>query len=177
MNIYVILPAKVVYEDGESEILSLDFVLNEGNLRLHVSKEKVKDLVNLLISLGFTSSFSFHKGEKFSLVNKYFDIWELHFRIFEDGFIDSHLEISREYVEHLTLKSIPSIFEAFEMYMPLYPYLELYNAAKRKWIREVENHYAIPLKRPEKLTPWKLPVAMLLGLLRFISVTRDKLNE
>lgn len=62
------LPREVVYFDGTSAILSQDYVLKEGNLRLFVPIKNIEDVVNALKSADFKQvSLKFYKGEKYSL--------------------------------------------------------------------------------------------------------------
>ncbi|MGC9175355.1 MAG: hypothetical protein ACP5GO_05870 [Thermoprotei archaeon] len=150
------LPRQVVYFDGTSNKLPSKYVLTEGNLRLFVPKGKIEDVVRALNHSGFENvSLEFYKGEKYSLSLKLHNIWELHVRIYEDGFMDAHFEVSREYFEHLQYESVPAIYEVYTYYMSMYSKLHIFDNKAKKWIKEVKNYYFIKLRPPASLTEWK----------------------
>ena len=154
------LPSEVVYFDGTSAVLPEEYVLKEGNLRLYVPKWKVEDVANALKGSGFhEEKLGPYKGEKYSLAVKFYDIWELHVRIYPDGFIDSHFEVSRDFLGHLNYETIPSIYEPFEFYRTAYDKLHIFDSVARKWIKEVRSNYLVTLNPPGSLTPWK-PIAV-----------------
>ena len=172
------LPSEVVYFDGTSAILPQDYVLKEGNLRLFVPKSKIDDVVNAMKNAGFHEE-KLEFGEKYSLVMKIYNIWDLHVRIYPDGFIDSHFEVSREYLEHLTYETIPSIYEPFEFYRTAYNKLHIFDAVTKKWIKEVRSNYLVTLNPPSALTPWK-PISVIAGVLAgigFIAYALSRLGE
>ncbi|AKA74650.1 hypothetical protein SULI_12790 [Saccharolobus solfataricus] len=171
------LPSEVVYFDGTSAILLEDYVLREGNLRLFVPKNKIEDVVNSLKTSGFhEEKLEFYKGEKFSLAMKFYDIWELHIRIYEDGFIDAHFEVSRDYLEHLNYATIPSIYEPFEFYRSAYNNLHIFDGVAKKWIKEVRSNYLVTLNPPKALTPWK-PISVIAGALAGIGIIAYALSR
>lgn len=150
-EIYIKLPKRVIYDDGTSEILSKDYVKVENNLRLYTNE--IERFLRDLKEAGFKETLlEIKKGEKYSLSKKK-GIWEIHVRIYSDGFIDSHLELSREYFQHLTF---PSVSYAYELQL-MFPYLWLYNRNKR--ILEVEELYEEKLTPPKLIIPWK-PIAI-----------------
>ncbi|BFI76483.1 hypothetical protein [Sulfurisphaera ohwakuensis] len=171
------LPSEVVYFDGTSTILPEDYVLKEGNLRLYVPRGKVEDVVNALKSSGFHEErLECYKGEKYSLVMKFYDIWDLHIRIYSDGFIDSHFEVSRDYLEHLNYETIPSIYEPFEFYRTVYDKLHIFDSVAKKWIKEVRSNYLVTLNPPRSLTSWK-PIAVVAGVLAGIGIIAYALSK
>ncbi|XDF44267.1 hypothetical protein AB1303_13550 [Saccharolobus solfataricus] len=161
-SISTYLPRDVVYFDGTSATLPHEYVIKEGNLRLFVPKNKINDVVNALKSAGF-------KGEKYSLSTKFFNIWELHVRIYDDGFIDAHFEVSRDYLEHLTYPTIPSIYEVFEIYRTVYDKLHIFDNGAKKWIKEVKTHYFVTLNPPRSITALQ-PITVSVGALSAIGI-------
>ncbi|QIW22757.1 hypothetical protein EWF20_00325 [Sulfolobus sp. S-194] len=124
-EINIRLPKKIIYDDFTSEILPKEYVKVEGNLRLYTSE--IERLLRDLKRAGFKETLlEIRKGEMYSLSKK-IGIWEIHIRIYPDGFLDSHLELSREYFQHLTFSSISFAYELYQMF----PYLELHNHNKR----------------------------------------------
>ncbi|BDC17451.1 hypothetical protein [Acidianus sp. HS-5] len=173
------LPSEVVYFDGSSAILPQDYVLKEGNLRLFVPKSKIGDVVNAMENAGFHEEKMESKEEKYSLVMKIYNIWDLHVRIYPDGFIDSHFEVSREYLEHLNYETIPSIYEPFEFYRTAYNKLHIFDAVAKKWIKEVRSNYLVTLNPPNALTQWK-PISVIAGVLAgigFIAYALSRLDK
>jgi hypothetical protein len=171
------LPREVIYFDNTSTILSKEYVLKEGNLRLFVPKNKLENVVNALKSYGFKEvGLEFYKGEKYSLSMKIYNIWELHVRIYQDGFIDSHFEVSRDYFEHLQYPTIPSIYEVFDFYRTAYNKLHIFDNVAKKWIKEIRNHYLVTLNSPRSLTSWE-PIVVTVGALSVIGITAYALSR
>ncbi|PVU74514.1 hypothetical protein DDW13_07195 [Acidianus hospitalis] len=174
------LPREVVYFDGTSAILPEDYVLKEGNLRLFVPKIKIEEVVNTMKTSGFhEEKLKVYKGEKYSLVMKFYDIWDLHVKVYSDGFIDSHFEVSREYLEHINYETIPSIYEPFEFYRTAYDKLHIFDNVTKKWIKEVRSNYLVTLNPPSTLTPWK-PISVIAGVLAgigFIAYALSRLDK
>ncbi|MFP3260756.1 MAG: hypothetical protein RXQ22_07735 [Sulfolobus sp.] len=174
------LPREVVYFDGTSAILPEDYVLKEGNLRLFVPKIKIEEVVNTMKSSGFhEEKLEVYKGEKYSLAMKFYDIWDLHVKVYSDGFIDSHFEVSREYIEHINYETIPSIYEPFEFYRTAYDKLHIFDNVTKKWIKEVRSNYLVTLNPPSTITPWK-PISVIAGVLAgigFIAYALSRLDK
>ena len=43
------------------------------------------------------------------------DVWELHLRLYSDGFIEAEVEVRREYLEHLAPRRLNVVYEAFRI--------------------------------------------------------------
>ena len=171
------LPREVMYFDGTTAVLPRDYVLKEGNLRLFVPKNKIETVVSALKSSGFKEvSLEFTKGEKYSLSMKIYNIWELHVRIYQDGFIDGHFEVSRDYLEHLQYPTIPSIYEVFDFYRIAYDKLHIFDSIAGKWIKEVRTQYLVTLNPPRSLTPWE-PIAIVVGALSAVGIIAYALSR
>jgi hypothetical protein len=171
------LPREVMYFDGTTAVLPRDYVLKEGNLRLFVPKNKIETVVSALKSSGFKEvSLEFTKGEKYSLSMKIYNIWELHVRIYQDGFIDGHFEVSRDYLEHLQYPTIPSIYEVFDFYRTAYDKLHIFDSIAGKWIKEVRTQYLVTLNPPRSLTPWE-PIAIVAGALSAVGIIAYALSR
>jgi hypothetical protein len=171
------LPREVVYSDGTSAILPQDYVLREGNLRLFVPRSKLDDVVGALKASGFREErLEFYKGEKYSLSLKVYNIWELHVRIYDDGFIDGHYEVSRDYLEHLQYHTIPSIYEVFDFYRTAYDRLHIFDSVAKKWVKEVRTHYLVTLNPPRSLTAAQ-PVAVVVGTLSAVGIIAYALSR
>jgi hypothetical protein len=171
------LPREVVYFDGTTAVLPKDYVLKEGNLRLFVPKSKIEAVVSALKGSGFKEvSLEFTKGGKYSLSMKIYNIWELHVRIYQDGFMDGHFEVSRDYLEHLQYLTIPSIYEVFEFYRTAYDKLHIFDSVAGKWIKEIRTHYLVTLNPPRSLTPWE-PIMVVGGALSAVGIIAYALSR
>ena len=100
-------------------------------------------------------------GQVFGLVKRVDDIWEMHVRGFDDGRLESEIEISRDYFEHLddrfrrdATADLKQILDAYEV-----PYS----------IEGDISHSTVVLPYPESVTPWK-PLAVLGGISIFLLV-------
>ncbi len=99
------------------------------------------------------------KGEVYSLRRVLGDVWELHVRLYGDGFVDAEVEVRREFFEHLGSRRLNVVYEAFEFYRDVYDRLHVYYVPMGEWIVRVEEHFQVELREPDMLTPWK-PVVL-----------------
>ena len=147
-----------------------------------IPPEKIDDLDRYLRGIGFkTATPAFDEGEKLGLsrtLAPQYDEWELHIRVFENGDIKPHIEVNREYFEHLSHPRIYIIYEAYELYRVVYPDFNVrYNG---KWIEKIKENYSITLPAPSRLTPWKpmvggIALAAIIGVAMWaLSKPRDK---
>ncbi|MHA1595941.1 MAG: hypothetical protein ACTSXX_14610 [Candidatus Baldrarchaeia archaeon] len=95
------------------------------------------------------------KGEKYSLRKPLSDVWELHIRLYDDGFVDAEVEVRREFIEHLTPRRLNVVYEAFEFYRGIYDKLYILYAPMREWIINILDNFNVKLREPNTLTPWK----------------------
>lgn len=69
-----------------------------GILRLYVPPSLIDKLNDHLRKKGFFNAIpSLPKGEKYSLSKIIEPLWELHIRIYPNGFIEAEVEVSRDY--------------------------------------------------------------------------------
>ncbi len=100
-------------------------------------------------------------GQMFGLVKRLSDVWEMHVRGFEDGALESEIEVSREYFEHLddqyrkdATSELLSILKQHGI-----PYK----------VTGALPEMAVRLQTPKSVTPWK-PVAVLGALLGIVAL-------
>ena len=174
------LPRTIELDDGSRIILTEDEVLR-GILRLYVPPSLIDKLNDYLRKKGFSNAIpSLPKGEKYNLSKIIEPPWELHIRIYPNGFIEAEVEVSRDYFEHLSSEyRVPVIYEAYEYYREFYNELHIYDTSRKRWVVKVIDHYQIALRHPENLTPWK-PVTItaviiaLLGLSAYALASLSK---
>ena len=176
------IPRKFILETGETITLKAIEVetklVKETVFRLWVPN--IKTLYRYLVKEhGFEKAFpAIPKGEAYSLRKPLDDVWELHLRLYSNGFIDAEVEVKREYLEHLT-KRLNIIYEAYEFYRDVYNKLHILYAPTRKWITKIIDHFYVKLRDPDTLTPWK-PIAIgiaVAGLLTYALLNLTKRGE
>lgn len=160
MDAYVtIIPRKFILESGNLVVLNASDV-EEKLVESTLFRLWVPDVEGVYKYLTEKQGFevaipSIPKGEKYSLKRTLSDIWELHMRLYRDGFIDAEVEVRREFVEHLTPRRLNVIYEAFEYYRDIYDKLHVWYVSSHGWITSVIEHFQVKLREPKTLTPWK----------------------
>jgi len=154
-----VIPRRFILESGDVVVLTARDV-EEKLTRDTVFRLWVPDVdavhEYLASKQGFeTATPSAYKGEKYSLKKVLSDVWELHLRLYGDGFIDAEVEVRREYLEHLAPRRLNVVYEAFEYYRGVYDKLHLWYAPAGKWVVKVIDHLNVKLREPDTLTPWK----------------------
>lgn len=98
-------------------------------------------------------------GQVFGLVKKVGDIWEMHVRGFDDGRLESEIEVSRDYLEHFddryrrdATPELKKILDAQQM-----PYR----------IEGDITHLTVVLPYPESVTAWK-PIVAIAGIVALL---------
>ncbi len=128
------IPKRIVLADGSEVVLSdpkeEDFCI------------KVNDIdkaIAVLKSRGYRETrLAKNMGEILDLIANKDNYKEIHVRVFGDGCIFSHLEISRRYINHLSSTSIPAVLHVYEELKELGPYI-LYKGIRVVKVKEVEN--------------------------------------
>ena len=131
-----------------------------GNIRVFSDLEIVRDT---LLKEGFVNAGLLQiwkPGQVFGLVKRVDDKYEVHVRGYIDGTLDSELEVSREYFEHLFYGSQPC-------YEPLIKILNKYNIPY-ELVKPIQPCLGPP--QPRILTPWK-PIAISLIIIGAVGIT------
>lgn len=116
--------------------------------------EWLKKAKEVLAQEGFqhTSLQVIKPGQVFGLVRKAGDIWEMHVRGFDDGRLESEIEVSRDYLEHLNDKYRRDATPELK---------QILDASQISYRIEGDiSHSIIALPYPESVTPWKPLVAI-----------------
>jgi len=160
MDAYItVIPRRFILESGDIVVLTAVDV-EEKLVRDTVFRLWVPDIEwvyrYLLEKQCFEAAApSVSKGERYSLRRALSDVWELHVRLYDDGFIDSEVEVRREFMEHLTPRRLNVVYDAFEFYRDAYNSLHIWYAPAREWVTNVIDHFHVKLREPDTLTPWK----------------------
>ncbi|NOZ82679.1 MAG: hypothetical protein GXN98_02510 [Euryarchaeota archaeon] len=120
--------------------------------------EDLSRVQEVLVEEGFrnTALQIYRRGQVFGLVKPLNEKLEVHVRAYIDGSLDAEVEVSREYLEHLTAGSEPAI----ELLTGL---LGKHGIAYRV-VRTPAGGVHAERLRIKRLTPWK-PLAAVLALL------------
>jgi len=160
MGVYTtVIPRKFVLDSGEVVTLTArdveERLVKDILFRLWVPD--IETVYEYLVEAqGFEAATpSVYKGERYSLRKVLSDVWELHVRLYDDGFIDAEVEVRREYFEHLTPRRLNVVYEAFEYYRGVYDKLHIWYVPARRWIVRIIDHLNVKLREPDTLTPWK----------------------
>mgnify|MGYP000282918352 CR=1 FL=1 len=160
MGSYVtVIPRRFVLETGDVVVLTARDV-EEKLVRDTLFRLWVPDIEAVYRYLTSVQGFeiatpSAHKDEKYSLRKVLSDVWELHLRLYSDGFIDAEVGVRREYIGNLAPRRLNVVYEAFEYYRSVYNELHLWYVPAGKWIIKVIDHLNVKLREPDTLTPWK----------------------
>jgi len=168
--------------DNEELIVLKAYEIEEAKEPLfftYIPTNKVDVIYNHLKSKGFENAKpSIKKGEKYS-IRKILDYpWELHLRIYDNGIIESEIEVQREYLEHLGDKRIYVVYEPFEYLRDIYDKFHLIYKRDRMVMKVIDN-FRIALRPPKSLTPWKPIVISLVALtsIGILAYTLDRLSK
>lgn len=154
-----VIPRRFVLESGDVVTLTARDV-EERLVRETVFRLWVPDIEAvhkyLTTEQGFeVAAPSLHKGERYGLRKVLSDVWELHLRLYSDGFIDAEVGVRREYLEHLTPRRLNVVYEPFEYYRGVYDKLHIWYSPAGEWVVRVIDHLNVKLREPSTLTPWK----------------------
>lgn len=125
------------------------------------TNEWLRRVKETLIQEGFsdTTLQTIKPGQVFGLIRKLDNVWEMHVRGFSDGRLESEIEISRDYFEHLNVNyrraatlELMQILDAYQI-----PY------QSKGSLPQME----VTLLPPEQLTPWK-PIVTIIALAVFL---------
>lgn len=133
--------------------------------------DKITNVETALKQLGFQNAVpSEPQGEILSLSKALAPNsleWELHIRVFKNGDLKPHIEVNREYFEHLTHPRLYVLYEAYDFYRMACP--EFYVKYGGEWISKIEENFSITLPSPSSVTPWRpvvggIALAAIVGL-------------
>ena len=80
----------------------------------------------------------------------------MHIRIFENGFLFPHIEIRRDFTQHLNDKYVwPVYFEAMEYVYSFTDKYDLLYLKTNKRVIRIVTKTSVKLTPPSKLTEWK----------------------
>ena len=129
------------------------------------TNEWLEEVRGALVQEGFrnTAFQDVKRGQVFGLVGKLDNVWEMHVRGFVDGTLESEIEVSRDYLEHLNdnyrQDATPELIQILNAY-------HIHYRPKRS-LPQLD----LMLEPPKRLTPWKPALVAILILLIFYIVS------
>lgn len=155
----VLIPRKFVLESGDVVVLTekdAERLIKDTLFRLWVPD--IDSVYEYLVNVQrFEQAVpAMPKGEKYSLRKALDNTWELHLRLYSNGFIDAEVEVRREYIEHLTSgQRLNVVYEAYDSYKAMYDKLHLWYVPSRNWVTSIIDNLSLELHEPGRLIPWK----------------------
>ena len=156
MTYETLIPHRFVLDDGETVILSSKDVesMKKPLFSIYIPKSPEKIREHLIYRGFLEAEPSFNKGEVYGLRRLLKHPWELHIRIYENGFLEGEVEVRREYLEHLSRRRVFVVYEIYD-YTKVLSDLFLFYKPKRRWVAKIISNFVVRLDPPERLTPWK----------------------
>ncbi len=157
-----LIPKKFVLDNGKIVSLTSEDVesMKEPLFLLYVPKSP-EEIYEHLKGRGFENAKpAVKKGEVFSIRKRLDHPWELHVRIYRNGFMDGEIEVRREFFEHLGKRRLFVVYEIYDYVKEISDLFVVYKP-ERRWIVRIESNFVVRLDPPERLTPW---MPMVVGL-------------
>ena len=160
----VYLPWYVRLSDGSRYRIPLNVIMNglQRNIFvIRVPQDEVDYAAEELIRRGFRPTIlAVNKGEKYSLAMRVEPPWEIHARVFPDGTIESEVEVSRDYLQHLIGPRFNVVYETYDLLRDVIGDKRICIKPLGRCISDVIENIGIELRAPKPLIPWKPLVAI-----------------
>lgn len=174
-------PETFTLEDGTETTLSLDDMKDERILALVIPNDKTWQFASFLYNHGFAdTSLAWDQGQKYSLSKILNNTWEMHIRIFDDGKIFPHVEIRRDFAQHLNQNFIrPVLFEALEYIKDFTDGWGILFLKENKWITSILTKAQFKINPPDSLTKWEPSISFIGGMIAgiLLMVALDQLRR
>ncbi len=159
-------PETLTLDDGETVVLDKEEMKDERMLAIVIPREKVWSFASFLYDRGFSEATpAWNQGEEFGLSRIIDDPWEIHIRIYRNGRIFPHVEVRRDYFQHLDEKYIwPVYYEAMKYVDEFTDEHGLFYLKTKKWVTGIVTKAKSRLIGPDGLTEWKPVVSFVSGL-------------
>ncbi|GAB6947965.1 hypothetical protein JCM16161A_20950 [Vulcanisaeta sp. JCM 16161] len=160
----VYLPWYVKLNDGSRYRIPLNVImrgLRNNVFVIRVPQDEVDYVAEELIRRGFKPTIlAVNKGERYSLAMKVESPWEIHTRVFPDGIVESEVEISRDYLQHLVGPRFNVVYEIYDLLKDITDYRRICIKPLGRCINDVIENIGIELRAPRALMPWKPLIAV-----------------
>jgi len=174
------IPSGFKTEDGTLHKLKASDIQNISTHPLFanwIPENKIEDVKKYLLSSGFKEpELAYPEGEIFGLTRSLDQIWELHIRAFPDGSIIPHVEVNRQFFEHLGDHRLFVAYEAYEFYRPVVNDFYLRYIPDSSYITSITENFDISIPPPSTFTPWK-PIVAGIGIAAIIGLAAYYLSK
>lgn len=182
MNIYEYeYPEKLMLEDDSEITLSLDDMKNERIIALVIPECQIWPFASYLYNNGFEDTkLAWDQGQKYSLSKILNNTWEMHIRIFGDGKIYPHIEVRRDFIEHLNQNFImPVFYEAMKYLEDFTDTWGILHLKTNKYVTCILTKAKIRINPPVSLTKWEPIVSFVGGMLAgvLLNVALEQLKK
>lgn len=159
-------PKTVELKNGTKVDFDLNDMKNERMLAIVIASEMVDSFSNYLFSQGFQQAVpAWKQGETIGVSKVVTDPWEMHIRIFSNGYIYSHIEVRRDYFEHLDERYIwPLYDEPLALVSKVTGAFGIMHLKSKQWVGRVITKTRMSISPPSSLTEWK-PIATAVGVI------------
>ncbi|MEM0134964.1 MAG: hypothetical protein QXU18_07030 [Thermoplasmatales archaeon] len=159
-------PNEIELNNGQRLTLSANERKDEKYFAVVVSPEKISEVVSVLRGDGFTNAWpAWNKGEAYSLSKVIDEPWEMHVRIYSDGSIYSHVEVRRDYIEHLDTRYIwPLIDEITGYVQRVTDAFMIVHTRTKQLVKRVISKVRVRISPPTSKTEWK-PAVEVIGVI------------
>lgn len=159
-------PNEIELNDGSRIKLTESERKDEEYFTVVVSPSKVEHIVAALRKDGFRDAWpAWNKGEAYGLSKVVDEPWEMHVRLYSDGSIYSHIEIQRDYFEHLDTRfTWPLIDEITRYLQRATDAYMIVHTRSRQMVKRIISKVKIRITPPLSRTEWK-PVAEVVGII------------
>ena len=150
-------PKEIELENGDIIRLEESDMKDERLLAIIIPAEETWGFASYLYEHGFKDAQpSWFQGEKYGLSRIVNDPWELHIRIFENGYLFPHIEIRRDFTQHLNDKYVwPVYFEAMRYVYQFTNRNDLVYLKTNQRVMRIVTKTSVKLTPPSELTEWK----------------------
>ncbi len=159
-------PNEIELDNHQRLTLSNNDIKDEKYFTLMVLPEKINDVVNILRKNGFTdASPAWDKGEAYSLSKVVKEPWEMHVRLYNNGSIYSHIEVRRDYFEHLDTRYVwPLIDEIAKYIQRATDAFVIVHTRTKHPVKRIISKKKLRVSPPASRTQWK-PTVEIIGVI------------
>lgn len=150
-------PKEIKLGDGRRITLSDEERKDEEYFAIVVPPQKVEAVVDVLQEEGFTkASPAWNKGEAYGLSKVVDEPWEMHVRLYRDGSIYSHIEVRRDYFEHLDTRYIWPLIDEMIIYVrKVTEAFIIFHNRTKQLVRKIISKVRLKINHPTSRTEWK----------------------
>lgn len=166
-------PETLELVSGQEIVLTQNDLKDERTLAIVIPQSKTWEFASFLYDRGFSNAEpAWYQGEKYGLSRIIKDPWEMHVRIFENGYIYPHIELRRDYLEHLDQRYTWPVYDEIMEYVKRFTdSFGLVYLKTDQWVQKIVTKAKVVLSPPKSLTEWKPVVYFAGGMAAGVALT------